>query len=79
MVTVLNAGARAGYSGVDHLIDDRELKDIIGRDFRSVGEALKAADKRCWIDAYGPSPRRRHPYTWVEVRTSDGSVRVHYS
>lgn len=79
MITVIDAGAKAGYSGVDHLIEDSEIKDIVGRQFRSVGEALRAADARCYIAGHNGRPRRRHPYTWVEVRMADGTVRTHSS
>lgn len=75
MITVLNAGALHGYSGVDHLIDD-QTSSVVGRQFRSVGEALQAADRKCFIDAYGDRPRRYHPYTWVEVRFASGEVRT---
>lgn len=75
MITVTNAGALEGYSGVDHLIED-ETKDIIGRRFRSVGEALKAADRKCFIGRYGDRPRRVHPYTWVEVRFASGETKT---
>lgn len=74
MITVVNAGSLAGYSDYDHLIDDSQVKEIIGREFRSVGEALKAANKRCWIEVPPTGRRRSHPYTYVEVRMADGSV-----
>lgn len=73
MITVQDAGALAGYSGEDHMIEAGKIKDIIGRDFPSVGAALKAADSRCKIRG------RPHPYTWVEVRMADGTTRTHKS
>jgi hypothetical protein len=79
MITVIDAYALNGYSGYDHLIDDSKLKEIIGQEFRSVGEALKAADKRCFIDAPPTGRRRQHPYTGMKVRMADGSVHEHYS
>ena len=79
MITITDAGALAGYSSTDHLIDDRAIKDIIGRQYRSVGEALRAADSRCFMDAHGDHPRRPHQYTWVEVLMCDGSKRTHKS
>lgn len=44
MITILDARLRKGYSGVDHYITGYECDDVIGRKFRSVGEARKAAD-----------------------------------
>ena len=73
MITVIDAGARQGYSSTDHLIDDSELAEIIGKKFSSVGKALVAADKRCWMDGRPGVKRRRHPYTWVEVMFADGT------
>jgi hypothetical protein len=74
MVTVVNAGALAGYSGTDHLIDDSGIADIIGRQYRSVGDALRAADSRCWMAAHNGRPARRHRYTWVECRMANGET-----
>lgn len=75
MLIVTNAGALEGYSGVDHLIED-ETREIIGRQFRSVGEALRAADRKCFIGRHGDRPRRAHPYTWVEVRFANGEIKT---
>lgn len=44
MITVLDAKLKRGYSGVDHYITGYECEDVIGRKFRSVSEARKAAD-----------------------------------
>lgn len=43
MITIKSAGLRYGYSGYDHLITGEECSDIIGRRFRSVGEARRTA------------------------------------
>lgn len=42
MITLEDAWHRQGYTRDDHLLDDGPLKDMIGRQFRSVGEARKA-------------------------------------
>lgn len=73
MVTVIDAGVLQGYSGLDHLIED-ETADIIGREYRSVGDALRASDKLAWIARHGNHPRRQHPYTWVKVQMARGQV-----
>ena len=78
MVTVINAGALAGYSGMDHLIED-ETSEIIGQKYRCVGDALRAADKHCHIARHGQYPRRAHPYTWVEVQMANGKTYRHTS
>ena len=79
MITILDAGPLMGYSENDHLIEADEIKDLIGRQFRSVGEALKATDARCYIGSYGGRAAHPHPYTWVEVRTASGEVQNHKS
>ena len=45
MVTIISAGYRHGYSGWDHMITGRECEDVIGKSYRSVGEARIAACK----------------------------------
>jgi len=42
MITIMNALIRRGYSSVDHYITGDEFHDVIGRSFRSVGEASKS-------------------------------------
>ena len=79
MITVLNGGSLNGYSSTDHLIDDSQIKDIIGRQFRSVGDALRAADRRVFIDGTPSRKRRAHPYTWVQVQMANGAVNEHKS
>ena len=44
MITITEAFVASGYSGCDHLLTGRECDDVIGRQFRSVGEACQAAD-----------------------------------
>ena len=44
MVTITSAGLAHGYSGWDHLITGHECEDVIGRRYRSVGEARRAAE-----------------------------------
>lgn len=59
MITITNARFARGYSGWDHLLDDSPLASIIGRTYRSLSAATKAAarairgtqDRRC---AYSP-------------------------
>lgn len=79
MITVKNAGALHGYSGTDHLIDESGVHDIIGRQFRSVSAALKAADTKCKMEGVGGRRTTNHPYTWVEVIHKDGSTTTHQS
>lgn len=74
MITVKDAGALKGYTGVDHLIEDSECHEIIGRQFRCVRDALRAAERRCWIAAYSGHPRRRHFLAYVEVLFADGTT-----
>lgn len=74
MITVINAGSLSGYSQTDHLIEDSAIREIIGKEFRSVKQALKAADDRCFLEKF-LGRRIRHPYTWIEVRFANGEVR----
>lgn len=73
MVTLIEARALSGYSGQDHLIED-ETSEIIGMEFRCVGDAIRAADKRVFIARHGDVPRRSHPYTWVKCELSNGHI-----
>jgi len=73
MITVINAGALQGYSGNDHLIED-ETADIIGRKFRSVKQALDAADRLVHIASHGNRKRQSHPYTWVKCMMDNGTI-----
>lgn len=74
MIIVKNAGALQGYSSTDHLIDSSACLELVGRQFRSVAQALKAADKRCKMERPGHG-YTSHPYTFVEVLFADGSTR----
>jgi len=72
MVTILRAGYQHGYSRYDHLITGHECEDVVGRAYRSVGEAQTAA----WRAAARLADRRvTHAPIWLEVRFADGSTR----
>jgi hypothetical protein len=45
MITVVDAYPRQGYSRCDHLITGHECDQVIGRMFRSVAEARRAAER----------------------------------
>lgn len=48
MVKIVEAWIARGYSGADHLIDSQDeaaVKSMIGRKFRSAGEALSATER----------------------------------
>jgi len=47
MITIKAAWHKQGYTGEDHLLPDADthFEDLIGRQFRSVGEARKACDR----------------------------------
>jgi len=70
MITVKNAWHKRGYSGSDHLLADWELEPVIGRQFRSVNEAKKAAAKL----STGTSGRANVPIG-LECLYADGSTR----
>lgn len=46
MITVTHAYTQRGWDPCDHLIDDSAMTEIIGREFRSVADAMRAARKR---------------------------------
>lgn len=72
MITVTKAGFSQGYTGYDHLLDSTGMADVVGRSFRSVGEARKAARQ-----AAGPQDRRCSlTPVWVEVMFADGEKRI---
>lgn len=76
MITVKDGGALAGYSDSDHLIDDSDIKDIIGLEYRSVGDALRAAKSRCWMRGTYCHPGYQYSYVWIEVVFADGTTKV---
>jgi hypothetical protein len=45
MITIKDAGYARGYSPTDHLLDDNDMMDVIGQQFRSAREAMNAAVK----------------------------------
>jgi hypothetical protein len=74
-VTVVSGGGLRGFSGVDHLIDDSQIAEMVGSKYRSGRHALRESDKRCFLGAYGSQPRKNHPFTWLEVRGKNGITR----
>jgi hypothetical protein len=45
MVTIEQVWIKQGYSRIDHMIDNGPGQSVIGRRYRSLGEARKAAAK----------------------------------
>jgi len=74
MITVLDAYALTGYSRYDYLINDADLRQIVGKQFKTVGAALKAANDRCWIEVPGHKKARRHPFTGIRVKFANGTT-----
>lgn len=71
MITIKNAYHKRGYSGRDHLLSDSELEPVIGRQFRSVAEARRAAEKL----SSGTAGRCDVPIA-LEVLFADGTSAV---
>jgi len=72
MITVTDAGIQGGYTGLDHLIDDYDranVYSVVGRTFRSVGAAKKAAE-RAYESACDSRVRLAH--VWVTVLLPNG-------
>lgn len=44
-ITITDARIARGYSGYDHLLDDAPLSAMIGRSYRDLSAAAKAAGK----------------------------------
>ena len=72
MVTIITASLAQGYSGNDHLITGRECEDVIGREFRSVGEARRAAEHAAMAEC---DRRVRIAPVHLTVLMADGSIR----
>lgn len=75
MITVTDAGIKAGYTGHDHLIDSADqdnVRSVVGRQFRSVAEARRAAER-----AYESACDRRVRIApiWLTIRLANGGVR----
>lgn len=45
MIIVKDAYYKAGYGRYDHLLDNDDLTDVVGREFPSVGKAQQAAGR----------------------------------
>lgn len=45
MIKIADARQARGYSGFDHLLDDRPLAGLVGRSFRTLAAAAKEARK----------------------------------
>ena len=73
MITIIEAGALTGYSQTDHLIDETEVKKIVGKQFPTVKKALAAADSKCFMET--AKGYKKHPYTWIKVKMADGSIK----
>lgn len=67
MIMIGKAGIARGYSGYDHLIDGSELHALVGRKFRSVASALKAANREIQRTA-----DRRVRIAPAEIMTAEG-------
>ena len=55
MITIIGIGQKHGYTGTDHLLDDSDLQNLIGRDYRSIAEvrrlaAVRDADAPVWME-----------------------------
>ena len=61
-----------GYSGVDHLLNDSELQDIVGRHFRCIADIRRAARK---LDS--GAQRKRDVPIWIRVAHPDGTTTQH--
>jgi hypothetical protein len=72
MITVLRAGLNMGYTGYDHMISGNECDDVVGRSFRSVTEARRAAERAVERNA---DRRVRTAPIWLEVRFRSGEIR----
>lgn len=72
MITITDIGYSRGYSRWDHLLSDGELTGLIGREFRSVADAFKAAEKAAvdYNALLNPSP------IYLTVLTAAGSVKT---
>lgn len=46
MIKVINAWTQRGWSPADYLIDDSRLTEIVGREYRTVEHAARAARAR---------------------------------
>lgn len=45
-ISITNAYTQRGWSSTDHLIDDSRMVELIGRDFSTVANAMRAARAR---------------------------------
>jgi len=71
-ITIKAAGLAHGYSGHDHLITGRECEGVVGRTFRSVAEARRAAEREV---AHEADRRVRVAPVEMEIRFASGETR----
>lgn len=72
MITIISAGIKYGYSGEDHYITGSECNSVIGREYRSVRDALAAASRAASDEGEGAV--RTSPVE-IEVRFAHGEQR----
>lgn len=72
MITLTNAYHKAGYTRIDHQLDDSPVQALVGRQFRSVGEAKRAVTSASMKS--GNSANRQAPIG-IEVMFADQSKR----
>lgn len=46
MILITNAYTQRGWSSCDHLIDDSRMAEIVGREFKTLAGAMRAARAR---------------------------------
>ena len=68
MLTIIGAGIRTGYSRNDHLNNDSDAQQVIGRTARTLAEA-----RRIVARAAGPGNTTKSP-TWVTCRNQFGDI-----
>lgn len=52
MLTVTNAFNQRGWSSIDHLIDDKPLQGMIGREYRTLSGLTQAANRLADRNSY---------------------------
>lgn len=71
VITLEHACHARGYTGWDHLLDDTPLSDLIGRRYRSVGEARRAAER---VSMRSQDRRCRNAPVRLTVRLASGEI-----
>lgn len=70
MITVKDIWYKQGYSRIDHLLDNDDLTPLVGQQFSSLRDAMRAAEK------LASRPRGCHSPIGIDILFADRTTRT---